>query len=175
MSEVLLTVEVILSVGGSRRYWRPSELLDIPRGRSLQPGLESQQHCLSGSVFLGWWGPFFFSCKVEVSRLLWGCGREDAHGWALPLTQGWGAVLWPWWLLSLLLSQWSLGCSFLHLFLRFSTISISHTRAEKRPLHVPNPPGFCSRRPCLVCWCLAFPGNILPTYFSRIFLKSSAS
>lgn len=60
MSEVLLTVGVILSVGGSRRYWRPSELLDIPRGRSLQPGLESQQHCLSGSVFLGWWGPFFF-------------------------------------------------------------------------------------------------------------------
>ena len=57
----------------------------------------------------------------------------------------------------------------------FSTVSISHMRAEKRSLLVPNPPALRPRRPCLICWHLASPGNILPTYFSRIFLKSSAS
>lgn len=77
-------------------------------------------HSLSGSVFVGWWGPIFFfflrdgSFQVVVGLWQGGCS------WLSPaLGPGLGAVLWQWWLLFLLPSQWSLGCSFLHLCLGF--------------------------------------------------------
>lgn len=171
----MLTVEVILSVGGNRRYWRPSELLDIPRGRSPQPGLESQPtvyRALSSwvdeaqFVFFPTEWKFPGCCGAVAGRML----MAEPCPW--PRVGGSAVTVVVTVLAAITVVRWLLLPSSLSWF---STVSISHMRAEKRSLLVPNPPALRPRRPCLICWHLASPGNILPTYFSRIFLKSSAS
>lgn len=132
-------------------------------------------HSLSGSVFLGWWGPIFFfpaewkfpgCCGAVAGRML----MAEPCPW--PRVGGSAVTVVVTVLAAITVVRWLLLPSSLSWF---STVSISHMRAEKRSLLVPNPPALRPRRPCLICWHLASPGNILPTYFSRIFLKSSAS
>lgn len=133
-------------------------------------------HSLSGSVFVGWWGPIFFfsSCGVEVSRLLWGCGREDAHGWALPLAQGWGRCCDRGGYFSCCRHSGPLAAPSFISVLVFYRQHLPHESGEAS-LACAQSSCTPSSEACLVCWHLASPGNILPPYFSRIFLKSSAS